>query len=1158
MNPTSSVLLYTAHPAITAFTPETSVASGSRRTRVLDDIRADVDRAQKLALAGSHQEAVEVYHAVRNRIFRLLVPGAPGVLAGVRDRFAAPHDLAHLNEMVRASATLLADLVPGTPEAPVIQSTIDAGKLGDYRDAARVLPRAGTAETPAFAGTAALAQASFDAGDYTTAREQYLAAAKQAANDPVARASLHLNAGAAAVQAGKLADAGRSFDEAMRGFQEAKDPLGSAQVAHNLAILSATGGDVSGAEGAFKDTDERTRVAAGSVGTALEVLRTLGRANGSTAAGGPRASSAAAVSSAAIAENGSLIADLDVDMERASSDELQTVLGHGAKLILRDPLVATAWSGRPLSGDVEQRDRGVTYSAGLVIGSQIRAVTWQKATVPSVQSLIAAGYQSRLSATTHLDLRGCVLSAVDLSVQLAHLYYYVIPVGLADAYIALGDWVVARQWLLRAANYPYLNPTLEAPALWLRIARTHLGQGDSLYKADEFAEALSAYGGVVAANGGPGGGPLFTHTALAPTGALVGALLGDPATLPPGLDAALGAVVLDIAAKVRQLVDGLDWFGLPADLVPPFTFDYLQNAARFLAQQAQAAERDFMQFMERYDSGQLTRLQLDQAAAAAVADEAVAVQQSVAAQEEVDLASTARALADLRHSNAEDAREAYEDMSTEQIRLETEIAWYSSQNSWELNNPIPGDGRDIHEVIAADRARLGEISQDYELLRMQQNIGELALAEQQANAQVALSQARAQAAALAASAATLRRQQAAELAAAFESNFFTPEVWKQLADFMRAQAQRYLYWATRVARLMERAYEFDYDATVNRIRTDYSAGVVNGMLGSDQLLADVDYFTYDRITRTTHKTLRASLRVSLAEKFPFAFATSFRRKGEIQFNTLLADLERDYPGSYNHRIQAVEVEVVGLVPAGGLRGTLANSGVSQYRALDGGVKWRLQNIDTMLLSAYGRDDGVLFRPRPELLTVFEGVGMASGWTLKFPSHVNDVDFRFIVDVAVTFHFEAQFDRALAATIDALPTPPEALRASTSFSLANDFPDRFFLWRGQGSGTLAVGPEYLPHHHVAPVVRTVSLQLLRGAGPLPSIPLTVTAPGGASADVTPDGDGRVPSTDPALAALVGAYVQGDWTLATTVDGDDRSAVHDILLFVEYDYTERGAA
>src|SRR5690606_31812810 len=149
-------------------------------------------------------------------------------------------------------------------------------------------------------------------------------------------------------------------------------------------------------------------------------------------------------------------------------------------------------------------------------------------------------------------------------------------------------------------------------------------------------------------------------------------------------------------------------------------------------------------------------------------------------------------------------------------------------------------------------------------------------------------------------------------------------------------------------------------------------------------------------TRTTHKTLRASREVSLAESFPFAFA-GFRRTGAVDFDTLLGDLERDYPGSYNHRIQAAEVGVGGLVPSQGLRGTLRNSGVSQYRALDGSTKWRLQNIDTMLLSSYGRDDAVVFRYRPEMLGVFEGVGMASGWTLRYPPHVNDVDFRFIVD-----------------------------------------------------------------------------------------------------------------------------------------------------------------
>ncbi|HET9517075.1 MAG TPA: hypothetical protein VFO77_05055, partial [Actinoplanes sp.] len=899
---------------------------------------------------------------------------------------------------------------------------------------------------------------------------------------------------------------------------------------------------------AFKETDERSRAAAGTVGLALDVVRTLGRS------GDNRLNERL---NAAIAERAQQI-ELQQLGRKVTSVDVQQTLGQGAQLIVRDPMVATAWSSHPLVGAIEQADRAVTYTAGVLIGSDIRTVSWQKAQVPTVESLLTAGYESRLTARSHFDLRAAVLTSADLAVQLAHLFYYVIPVGLAEAYAGLGDWTAARTWLYRAADYPYLNPELEAPALWLRIAQTHLGQGDALYKADEFPPALAAYGGVVAVDGTAGDAPLFSHAALAATGTLVKSLLADPATLPDGLDPGIGSVVLDIASKVAQLAAGLDWFAMPAAFVPPFTFDYLQNAARFLGQQAQAAERDFIQFMERYDSGKLTRMQLNQAAAASAADEAVAKQQAVAAQDEVTLAKTAQQLAQTRKTNADAARNAYNTMANEQIWLETEMAWYGSQNSWELNNPIPNDGRDIHEVIAADRKRLGQITRDYELLRMQQTANELAIAATQAGNQVTLSQSRAKAAALGAQAATLRRQQAQQLAAAFESSFLTPEVWRQLADFMQQQAQRYLYWATRVARLMERAYEFDFDATVDRIRVDYSAGAVNGMLGSDQLLADIDYFTYDRITRTTHKMLRASLSVSLAERFPFRFATGFRQTGEIAFDTLLSDLELSYPGSYNHRVQAVEVNLIGLVPPGGLRGTLTNSGVSQYRALDGDTKWRLQNIDTMLLSAYTRADAMMFRPRPELLSVFEGVGMASGWVLRFPPEINDVDFRFIVDVQVVFHFEAQFDRALADTVAALPTPAEALRATTSFSIGNDFPDRFYLWQHTGTATVAIGPEHLAHQHLDPLVRSVSLQLLgAGADPTP-VPLRITAPGGAAADVTPDADGRVPSSDPALAALAAAAVQGAWGISTTADPDDRAGVDNILLFIEYDFTARGAA
>jgi hypothetical protein len=1147
----SATLLYSAHPTITATLAETTLTAATPRTAVLDEIRAETDRAHTLVLAGNYEQAVPVYQGVRNRIFRLLSPGGPGPLGGLRDHYAAPHDLSHLPEMVRASAVLLADLVPGIPDPPVIQADLDPGSIRRYGDGAGVLPHAGDDKVKQFTDLAALGQVAFDNGDYDLAVKRLSAAADQAGDNRSARAGLLLNAGAAAVQSGKLDQGEQLLNSSLDGFQGTKDALGAAQAAHNLAVVSAARGDAGKADGAFKETDERSRAAAGRVGLALDVVRTLGRDGPGRTANGGLNRSAAAGSATALADRPGIAAA--ATMDKATSVDVQQTLGQGAQLIVRDPLVATAWTSHPLIGTIEQTDRAVTYSAGVLLGDAINTVTWQKAKTPSVQSLLTAGYEARLTATSHFDLRGAVLTAADLSVQLAHLFYYVIPVGLAEAYAGLGDWTAARTWLYRAADYPYLNKTVEAPALWLRIAQTHLGEGDVLYKADEFPPALAAYGGVVAADGTHGDAALFTHTALADTGGLVSTLLTDPATLPGGLDPGLGAVVLDIAAKVRQLAANLDWFGVPAAFVPPFTFDYLQNAGRFLAQQAQAAERDYIQFMERYDSGKLTRMQLNQAAAASAADEAVAKQQAVAAQAEVTLAQTAQDLANTREANANAARTAYNTMANEQIWLETDMAWYSSQNSWELNNPIPGDGRDIHEVIAADRNRLGQISRDYELLRMQQTANELGIAADQAADQVGLSQARSQAAVLSSQAASLRRQQAQQLANAFEQSVLTPEVWRQLADFMQQQAQRYLYWATRVARLMERAYEFDFDAVVDRIRLDYSAGAAAGMLGSDQLLADIDYFTYDRITRTTHKMLKASQQVSLAEKFPYAFATGFRTGGEIQFNTLLSDLELSYPGSYNHRVQAVEVTLIGLVPQGGLRGTLTNSGISQYRSLTGGTKWRLQDIDTMLLSAYTRNDAMMFRPRPELLNVFEGVGMASGWVLNFPPEINDVDFRFIVDVQVTFHFEAQFDRALATQVAALPVPAEALRATTSFSLGTDFPDRFFAWRSQGSTTLVVGPEHLPHHHLAPKVRSVSVQFLGGA-----TPLSITAPGGASATVTPDADGRVPSSDPALAALAGAAVRGDWGLATTADPDDRSAVDNILLFVEYDFTPRGAA
>ena len=281
----------------------------------------------------------------------------------------------------------------------------------------------------------------------------------------------------------------------------------------------------------------------------------------------------------------------------------------------------------------------------------------------------------------------------------------------------------------------------------------------------------------------------------------------------------------------------------------------------------------------------------------------------------------------------------------------------------------------------------------------------------------------------------------------------------------------------------------------------------------------------------------------------------------MTFEIGLDDIERTHPGSFNQRIQSIEVAFIGPLPREGISGTLRCAGVSEFRRADGESKFRVQDVETLVLSAHGRTDAALFRPRPELLDVFEGAGLASSWTIEIPPESNDLDFEFLVDVELVFHYEAGFDRALEERLRAIEPAAETTRASTSFSLRWDMPDRFFLLQNGGETTLEIEPAHLPRHHLEPVVRSVSLVLLavdaNGTG-IATRSLALGAPGIVAVDLESDADGRVPSATGALAALTGRPVEGAWPVRLGGSAEEREMVHDVLLFVEYDYTARRSA
>lgn len=1141
----------------------------------LASVESALDEADDHLASGEYQSAVTAYHEVRSRA-NALINGTRGgaVTPGLRP----PHRIERLEAFVNGSSQLLGRITPSTRAGSSVDvrfgddSVTKIGSLGVHPVLS--LTKSGTRTD---AGLKAAAKGRFD-----VAAADFRAAIESAT--PPERPTLQLNLGAALLQLGEFDEAEQVLKLAARGFSRAGDTLGDAQAHQNLAVLRASQGRAEEAKQFFSAAEGKARTAAGDLANAAKVVaeidrrepvlpelrigRALARDGLNVSLPSVVTSRSRLASSATIAESPALAITALSARGAASATAVNEGgiddLGAGLMLVLRDPADGTNFQTTPLVAEFAKA-KASEVTAGFLIGNDVRTLSWKSVDGPAQADLIASLYEPRRLAKTVLELAWAPATSADTAARLAHIYYFETALGLGDAHAGLEEWSEARTWYLHAADYGFLNAAIEAPLLWHRIATTYLGEGDGWYRNDELQKAADAYANVLKPDAltAPVSSPLYQHAALAPTGNLIPALMADPEAPPADLGAGTAATVLDLAQRLSQISAGLDWFGVPADFVPPFTFDHLQNSARYLAQQAKFAERDYIQFTERYESSTLTKMQLEHAAASAKAELDVVKKQRDAAQLEVTVANRAKQLADQRKADAQTARNAYASMSNEQIALETSIAWYSSQNSWELEKKIKGKGPDagrhIHEVVADKRRRLGEISREYELLRMDQNTAQLAIAGQQAQDQVKVAEARAAAANLAVQASALRASQASQLAAQFDSQTFTPEVWWQLAQFMRQHAARYLGWATKVARLMERVYEFEHDTPVDRIRVDYSTGQVADLLGADQLMSDIDYFTYHRLTETDYRPQRITTQLSLGERFPFAFQTEFRTTGTMTFDVSLGDIERSHPGTFNQRIQAVEARVVGPVPIEGVHGILRNSGLSEYRRRDGQTKFRVQDVETLVLSAHERGDVAMFRSRPEMLGVFEGAGLASTWTIEFPPEANDIDYEFVVDVELTFHYEAGFDRQLEVDLRSAPLPPEATRASTAFSLRWDLPDRFFVLQSTGASELEIGPEYLPRHHLDPIVRSVSVQLLGADGPLGAgIDVGIGAPGVAEIAVQSNADGRVESANPALAPLAGQKVtEGVWTISLPGDPAVRADVYDVLLFIEYDYTPRGA-
>jgi hypothetical protein len=748
----------------------------------------------------------------------------------------------------------------------------------------------------------------------------------------------------------------------------------------------------------------------------------------------------------------------------------------------------------------------------------------------------------------------------ETAVLLPHLYQLVLPIKMGDCLRQLNQFAQAHQEYLRASQYQAINKPLEAPDLWRRMAENVADWGDSLYRDEQTQAALPVYELLMKNDFLASSSEFYTSPNLAPTGQTAAAWLkalkdGTPL---PDLNPAIAQVMYTLRTRWIYIAAGLDFFGALADAIPPFTFRYLQEAARYFANRAIQAEQRYIEFYTRFESGEMTRRELQNSYEQSLQGVEIARQNQEAAQATVAAANSAVNLANVRHQGAQDLLNDFNGAAWEMEALSGLIARGNAWTGGDLPNlkyTVDGytyEGKK-HEVLQQLTQRQTQISNDLQRTRMQATINELAAGQDVANKQVDIAVARSNAAATEARLAEMRRDQARQMRDAFDDQKFNPEQWLAMAGVMKGLAGTALDRGIEIGRLMERTYNFENFDNRKVIRSSYKLAQTQDLLGGELLLNDIDSFTFYHLTRVNQKPIPVKWAVSLTEEFPGQFLR-FSRVGRMDFDIDLERLALAQPGTYRHQIKGVEVEVDGFLPPNGLHGRLTNSGLGRYRDSLGQAHLRVQPAETMMLSRYNRrQDSLILSPPPDMRNLFEGNSAASGWTLEVPRSANDADLRLVFDIRLVLYFECLFDQSLFQQDAA---PPQGLRVerTRALDLRQHYPDAYFQLRETGKARIELTQSQFPLNQLQPVLVSLALAITPEANEtLSGTRLKVSYPGqGVPVNVTVSADNAVPKAGFPIGAAQSALGVYEIEL-DPADLARKDQIQDLNLVMDYRFT-----
>ena len=809
--------------------------------------------------------------------------------------------------------------------------------------------------------------------------------------------------------------------------------------------------------------------------------------------------------------------------------------------------------------------RGADATASIVLDA--RAGT-------NVKSFLGA-----LRATDSLDLiTGFWWTPTQMVAYLPHMYFFLIPMAIGDCLAGMGNLEEAEKEYLGVLPYPFINRKYEIVRWWTRMAELYLEMGDDLYRRAKdnpagWQQARAHYEKIVRRTGTiNAASPLYKDSKLAGIRQRVTAFLNAADPLAVNDNPRILGKVLRARSRLNQIQAGLNFFGFAPDYLPPFSFEYLQNTARYFAQNAAQIEQQYIQYKSTAENEELRREQLDQQAEVArqtVVLEQRGLDEAIAgigvAQASLDYAQTQR-------QNAIQSKQDFDNARWELLEYAELEAWAgaaSVDEDDEIKQTISGyryynTTRKRRSEVLKDLAhRRTKLSHDLEAAKLQRQIDSATAYMGISQAQVAQAEARKAVAEQRVQIAQLQQRNAEENRDFLDMKEFSSRLWYELAREARRLTRRYLDMAIETAMLMERAYNAETERGLRIIRFDYGSGRTADLLAADRLRADIDYFTLDLVTTIRPKKSPVKKTISLADRRPMAFQ-QLKQTGRCFFQTELEDFDREHPGLYLCKLRNVELLFVGITGASSLAGSLRNVGVSKFRNASGGVLTRHYPSDVMPLSQYDlRQDALAFRVSPNDLRLFENNGIDTLWQLELPLDANDFDFGEILDVQLVIYYDGLFSPNLEAAVKA--ALPAAGAATRGFSMRMSFPDELFYLRNKGEAILEFSPGMFPRNQTNLKRTGVLIKVLGDAAAGLTMRLT---PAGGPAELTlvANAEGEVNDATPGkpLRKLHNRSMFDTWTLRITADDNpglvadgelDLGGLEDVLVFFEYSFDYR---